>query len=79
MKKQLEYVDRNLGNIIERRIKVNSSKTAEEDGRKYFLPILLDLRYQKDAPTSSDIRRIKVFLSVSLSFLFLFFKKLQSA
>ncbi|KAJ0802842.1 putative cytochrome P450 [Helianthus annuus] len=53
MQRQLEYVDQIFDNIIEKRIKANSSKidrAVEEDGRKDFLQILLELKDQRDTP-----------------------------
>lgn len=65
MLRQLEYVDRIIDKIIEDRIKVNSRKTKgafEEDGKKDFLQILLELKDQKDDPTSLSIIQIKALL-----------------
>ncbi|XP_076953118.1 cytochrome P450 76C1-like [Bidens hawaiensis] len=65
MERQLEYVDQIFENIIENRIKDNSSKldgAVEEDGRKDFLQILLELKDQKDIDTSFDIIPIKALL-----------------
>ncbi|XP_076914867.1 cytochrome P450 76C1-like [Bidens hawaiensis] len=65
MLRQLEYVDPVFDNLIEKRIKDNSSKldgAAEEDGRMDFLQILLELKDQKDAPTSLNLTQIKALL-----------------
>ncbi|KAK9068011.1 hypothetical protein SSX86_012122 [Deinandra increscens subsp. villosa] len=65
IKKQLEYVDRAFDHIIEGRLKVNSSKiekSIEEDGRKDFLQILLELKDQKNDPKSFNIIHIKALL-----------------
>ncbi|KAF5816204.1 putative cytochrome P450 [Helianthus annuus] len=62
MQRQLEYIDQMFDNIIEERIKANSSKidgAVEEDGRKDFLQILLELKDQKDTPVSFDMIQIK--------------------
>ncbi|GJU71007.1 cytochrome P450 76C1-like protein [Tanacetum coccineum] len=62
MLRQLEYVDRIIDKIIEDRIKVNSRKTEgafDEDPKKDFLHILLELKDQKDDPTSLNIIQIK--------------------
>ncbi|KAJ0482844.1 putative cytochrome P450 [Helianthus annuus] len=65
MQKQREHLDRILDHIIEDRIETNSRKTedaAEDDGRKDFLQIMLELKDQKDASTSFDIVQIKALL-----------------
>ncbi|KAM0029985.1 putative cytochrome P450 [Helianthus debilis subsp. tardiflorus] len=62
MQRQLEYTDQMFDNIIKKRIKANSSKidgAVEEDGRKDFLQILLELKDQKDTPVSFDMIQIK--------------------
>ncbi|KAJ0609569.1 putative cytochrome P450 [Helianthus annuus] len=65
MQRHLEYVDQIFDNIIEKRIKANSSKidrAVEEDGRKDFLQILLELKDQRDTPVSVNIIQIKALL-----------------
>ncbi|KAK9068010.1 hypothetical protein SSX86_012121 [Deinandra increscens subsp. villosa] len=65
MQRQLEVFDGILENVIEDRIKVNSSKMnreVEEDGRKDFLQILLELKDQKDVAASFDIIKMKALL-----------------
>ncbi|KAI3703421.1 hypothetical protein L1987_73479 [Smallanthus sonchifolius] len=65
MQTRLEFVDRVLDNIIEGRIKENSSGIkgdVEGHERKDFLQILLELKDQKDAPTSFNIIQIKALL-----------------
>ncbi|KAI3756503.1 hypothetical protein L1987_56324 [Smallanthus sonchifolius] len=65
MKRQLEYVDQIFDNIIEKRVKTNSSKidgAIEDDGRTDFLQILLELKDQKDTPASFNIIQIKALL-----------------
>ncbi|KAI3828863.1 hypothetical protein L1987_02973 [Smallanthus sonchifolius] len=65
MQRQLEFLDCILENIIEDRIKLNSSKMdgeLEQDGRKDLLQILLELKDQKDAPILLDIIKIKALL-----------------
>ncbi|KAL8238779.1 hypothetical protein R6Q59_015346 [Mikania micrantha] len=65
MVRQLEFVDRIFENIIEERIRVNSSKINgedEEDGRKDLVQILLELKEQKDGPILFDIIQIKALL-----------------
>ncbi|KAM0069822.1 putative cytochrome P450 [Helianthus debilis subsp. tardiflorus] len=65
MQKQREHLDRILDSIIEDRIETNSRKTedaADDDGRKDFLQIMLELKDQKDASTSFDIVQIKALL-----------------
>ncbi|XP_071687038.1 geraniol 8-hydroxylase-like [Rutidosis leptorrhynchoides] len=59
MQKQLEYLDQLFDKIIERKTKVNP---IEEDGKKDFLQILLNLKDQKDDPTSFNITHVKVLL-----------------
>ncbi|KAM0069826.1 putative cytochrome P450 [Helianthus debilis subsp. tardiflorus] len=68
MQRQLEQVERIFNYIIDRRIKLKSSKvdeTYEGDGRKDFLEILLDLKDQKNDPESFNIIHIKALLIVS--------------
>ncbi|MFS7927514.1 putative cytochrome P450 [Helianthus anomalus] len=70
MQKQREHLDRILDSIIEDRIETNSRKTedaAEDDRRKDFLQIMLELKDQKDASTSVDIVQIKALLFVCSS------------
>ncbi|KAM0069830.1 putative cytochrome P450 [Helianthus debilis subsp. tardiflorus] len=65
MQRQLEQVERIFNYIIDRRIKLKSSKvdeTYEGDGRKDFLEILLDLKDQKNDPESFNIIHIKALL-----------------
>ncbi|KAL7594973.1 hypothetical protein Lser_V15G30501 [Lactuca serriola] len=65
MQKQLEYVDRIFENIIQGRMEANSRKNegeAEEDRRKDFVQVLLELKEQKDAAISLDIIKIKALL-----------------
>ncbi|KAJ0716384.1 putative flavonoid 3',5'-hydroxylase [Helianthus annuus] len=65
MQRQLEQVERIFNYIIDRRIKLISSKadeTYEEDGRKDFLEILLELKDQKNDPKSFNIIHIKALL-----------------
>ncbi|KAL7594970.1 hypothetical protein Lser_V15G30502 [Lactuca serriola] len=65
MQKQLEYVDRIFENIIQGRMEANSIKNegeAEEDRRKDFVQVLLELKEQKDAAISLDIIKIKALL-----------------
>ncbi|KAF5774907.1 putative cytochrome P450 [Helianthus annuus] len=65
MQKQREHLDRIFESVIEERIKTNSRKmegAVEEDGRKDFLQIMLELKDQKDASTSFDIVQIKALL-----------------
>ncbi|XP_076881789.1 cytochrome P450 76C1-like [Bidens hawaiensis] len=65
MRRQLEFVDRIFDDVIEGRIEMNSSKIkgeVEEHERKDFLQILLELKDQKDAPTSLNIIEIKALL-----------------
>ncbi|KAI3756490.1 hypothetical protein L1987_56311 [Smallanthus sonchifolius] len=65
MQKQLEYVDQIFNKIIEKRIKVNSSKIngeVKEDEKKDFLQILLELKDQKDSPASFNMIQIKALL-----------------
>ncbi|XP_076914965.1 cytochrome P450 71AU50-like [Bidens hawaiensis] len=65
MQKQKEHLDRILDSIIEERIEVNSRKikgAVEEDGRKDFLQIMLELKDQKDGSVSLDIVEIKALL-----------------
>ncbi|MFS7927506.1 putative flavonoid 3',5'-hydroxylase [Helianthus anomalus] len=69
MQRQLEQGDRIFNYIIERKIKLKSSKvdeTYEEDGRKDFLEILLELKDQKNDPKSCNIIHIKALLIVIL-------------
>ncbi|XP_023756031.1 cytochrome P450 71AU50 [Lactuca sativa] len=65
MQKQLEYVDRIFEKIIQERIKANSSKIegiVDEDRRKDFVEMLLELKEQKDAPKAINIIQIKALL-----------------
>ncbi|KAI3828876.1 hypothetical protein L1987_02986 [Smallanthus sonchifolius] len=65
MKKQQEHLDWIFESIIQERIKTNSKKMegeVEEDGRKDFLQIMLELKDQKDASTSFDMVHIKALL-----------------
>ncbi|KAI3703419.1 hypothetical protein L1987_73475 [Smallanthus sonchifolius] len=65
MKRQLEFVDAIFENIIEERIKLKASKMdgeVEQDGRKDFLQILLELKDKNDAPILLDIIKIKALL-----------------
>ncbi|PWA78285.1 cytochrome P450 [Artemisia annua] len=66
MKKQFKYLDRILDTIIKERIEETSSKIkrpgVEEDGKKDFLQILLELKDQKDCPKSFSIDHIKALL-----------------
>ncbi|KAL7594968.1 cytochrome P450 76C1 [Lactuca sativa] len=65
MQRQLEYVDRIFQSIIQGRIETNSRKNegeAEEDRRKDFVQILLELMEQKDGSISLDIIKIKALL-----------------
>ncbi|KAJ0716378.1 putative cytochrome P450 [Helianthus annuus] len=65
MQKLREHLDRILDSIIEDRIETNSRKTedaAEDDERKDFLQIMLELKDQKDASTSFDIVQMKALL-----------------
>ncbi|MFS7927517.1 putative cytochrome P450 [Helianthus anomalus] len=65
MQKQREHLDRIFESVIEERIRTNSRKmegAVEEDGRKDFLQIMLELMDQKDASTSFDIVQIKALL-----------------
>ncbi|KAK9068008.1 hypothetical protein SSX86_012119 [Deinandra increscens subsp. villosa] len=62
MQRQLEFVDGIFENVIKDRINVNSNKIngeVEEDGRKDLLQILLELKDQKDDPTSFNIIHMK--------------------
>ncbi|CAI9291266.1 unnamed protein product [Lactuca saligna] len=65
MQRQLEYVDRIFESIIQGRMEANSrinEGEGEEDRRKDFLQILLELMEQKDATISLDIIKIKALL-----------------
>ncbi|KAI3703409.1 hypothetical protein L1987_73461 [Smallanthus sonchifolius] len=65
MQKQKEHFYRILDRIIEERIETNSTKmegVVEEEGRKDFLQIMLELKEQKDDSTSFDIVHIKALL-----------------
>ncbi|KAK1419070.1 hypothetical protein QVD17_28227 [Tagetes erecta] len=65
MRKQKEHLDRILDSIIEERIETNSrvmEGVVEEDGRKDFLQIMLELQGQKDGSTLFDIVHIKAML-----------------
>ncbi|CAH1443955.1 unnamed protein product [Lactuca virosa] len=65
MQRQLAYVDWIFENIIQGRIEANSRKNdgeAEEDRRKDFVQVLLDLKEEKDAAISLDIIKIKALL-----------------
>ncbi|KAJ0752495.1 putative cytochrome P450 [Helianthus annuus] len=65
MQRQLEQVERIFNYIIDRKIKLKSSKvdeTYEGDGRKDFLEILLELKDQKNDPKSFNIIHIKALL-----------------
>ncbi|XP_023755285.1 probable (S)-N-methylcoclaurine 3'-hydroxylase isozyme 2 [Lactuca sativa] len=65
MQKQLVYVDRIFENIIQGRIEANSRKNegeAEEDRRKDFVQVLLELKEEKDAAISLDTTKIKALL-----------------
>nr|KAJ0201487.1 hypothetical protein LSAT_V11C600332670 [Lactuca sativa] len=60
-----EYVDRIFENIIQGRIEANSRKNeakAEDDQRKDFVQVLLELKEQKNAAISLDIIKIKALL-----------------
>ncbi|KAK1430559.1 hypothetical protein QVD17_13384 [Tagetes erecta] len=62
MKKQFEYVDAIFDNIIQKRIKTNSSKTngvVVEDGKKDFLQIMLELKDQNANQESFNMIHIK--------------------
>ncbi|XP_024996190.1 cytochrome P450 76C1-like [Cynara cardunculus var. scolymus] len=61
MQKQKEHLDRILDNIIRGRSNGNSRK-MDEDGRKDFVQILLELKDQKDSPISLNIDQIKALL-----------------
>ncbi|MFS7927503.1 putative cytochrome P450 [Helianthus anomalus] len=68
MQRQLEQVKRIFNYIIDKRIKLKSSKvdeTYEGDGRKDFLEILLELKDQKNDPESFNIIHIKALLIAS--------------
>ncbi|KAI3828868.1 hypothetical protein L1987_02978 [Smallanthus sonchifolius] len=70
MQKQKEHFHRILDSIIEERIETNSTKmegAVEEEGRKDFLQIMLELKDQKDASTSFDIVHIKALLFIKVS------------
>ncbi|GKB22919.1 cytochrome P450 76C1-like protein [Tanacetum coccineum] len=67
MKKQFEYLDRILDTIIKERIEETSSKikgmdVVEEDGKKDFLQILLELKDRKDCPKSFTMDHVKALL-----------------
>ncbi|KAI3703415.1 hypothetical protein L1987_73468 [Smallanthus sonchifolius] len=67
MQKQKEHFYRILDRIIEERIETNSTKmegVVEEEGRKDFLQIMLELKDQKDDSTSFDIVHIKALLFI---------------
>ncbi|GJW68347.1 cytochrome P450 76C1-like protein [Tanacetum coccineum] len=69
MKKQFEYLDRILDTIIKERIEETSSKikgidVIEEDGKKDFLRICLELKDRKDCPKSFSMDHIKALLLV---------------
>ncbi|KAI3712593.1 hypothetical protein L1987_71153 [Smallanthus sonchifolius] len=64
MKKQLQKMDQIFESVIEDRIKSNAEKShgaRDDEGKKDFLQILLDLRNQEDA-TSLNITIIKALL-----------------
>ncbi|KAK9059673.1 hypothetical protein SSX86_020377 [Deinandra increscens subsp. villosa] len=61
MKIQLEKLDQIFESMIEDRIKANSEKSGDHEGKKDFLEILLDLRNREDA-TSLNITQIKALL-----------------
>ncbi|XP_076881095.1 cytochrome P450 76C1-like [Bidens hawaiensis] len=62
MQRQLEHVDRIFDYVIERTMKANSNKINEEDGRKDFVQILLELKDEKNDPKSFNIIHIKALL-----------------
>lgn len=67
MKKQFVYVNEIFDNIIQKRIKANSSKTegaVEEDGKKDFLQIMLELKDQNADQESFNMIHIKALLMV---------------
>nr|GFA10349.1 cytochrome P450 76C1-like [Tanacetum cinerariifolium]GFA40326.1 cytochrome P450 76C1-like [Tanacetum cinerariifolium]GFA40352.1 cytochrome P450 76C1-like [Tanacetum cinerariifolium] len=67
MKKQFEYLDRIFDTIIKERIEETSSKikgidVIEEDGKKDFLQICLELKDRKDCPKSFSMDHVKALL-----------------
>lgn len=72
MQRQLEHVDRIFDYVIERTMKANSNKINEEDGRKDFVQILLELKDEKNDPKSFNIIHIKALLIVSLCIFILY-------
>ncbi|KAK1430561.1 hypothetical protein QVD17_13387 [Tagetes erecta] len=65
MQQQFEYVNEIFDNIIQKRIKTNSSKidgADEKDGQKDFLQIMLELKDQMDTPASFNMIHIKALL-----------------
>ncbi|KAI3689633.1 hypothetical protein L2E82_47597 [Cichorium intybus] len=65
MQKNLEYVDKIFDSIIQGRIEANSTKIegeVNEDRRKDFVQMLLELKEQKDTPTSFNITQMKALL-----------------
>ncbi|GKD35244.1 cytochrome P450 76C1-like protein [Tanacetum coccineum] len=62
MQKQHEHLDRIFDNIIRARME----GVPHDDGKKDFLQIMLELKDQKDGPTSLNMVQIKALLFVSL-------------
>ncbi|KAK9059248.1 hypothetical protein SSX86_021867 [Deinandra increscens subsp. villosa] len=66
MQMQLKYLDKIFQDNIDKRIKINSNKindgAVDEDGKRDFLQILLELKDKKDSPASINIVQIKALL-----------------
>lgn len=77
MENKMKYVDTIFDYVINGRIEENNRRktegTAEEDRRKDFLQILLELKDQKDGPGPYDNNHIKGILIVSLHLPCVFF------
>lgn len=66
-KQQFDYLDRILDTIIKERIeetscKIKGMEVVEEDGKKDFLQILLELKDRKDGPNSLSMDHVKALL-----------------
>ncbi|CAH1453730.1 unnamed protein product [Lactuca virosa] len=59
MEKLKVHLDRIFDTIVEARIKAKMEGELEENGKKDFLQILLEIKDQKDSPTSLNMDQIK--------------------